>query len=166
VNTNVNANGQMNWHTKLRVSAGFCVALGILRAIACFISISFTQQPHRIETVGTVTSVIAFRYVALFILAVSLWQIFADGYGARKWGEPKKATSVAVFAIILAVLDGTIIIGSSALWVRRLFFSVETEFPVFPFLPLFLIFAGSIAVFIYAITAYSYAVQCREEDKK
>jgi len=165
MNTNVDANGKMNWHTRLRVSAGFCVALGVLRIAASFFAISFTEQRARQALImpGDTFSVSnAAFYGTLIIILISVWQIFAGAFGVRHWGEPKQAFSIAMVAGILAVADSAMIIGTSVLFVQRTFFSAEAIHFGLTLLPLVLVFAGSIAVFSYAHAAYTYALQARK----
>ena len=51
----MNEYGQTNWHTKLRISAGFCIVFGVLRILACFVSWSFSVPPHvPVEVAGSV----------------------------------------------------------------------------------------------------------------
>jgi len=155
MSTSIDVNKQINWHTKLRASAGFCIALGVLRIIACQLAYSFSLYPHRVDS----THLGVFWRVAPFIVLASVLQIFAGIYGVRRWGEPKKAVSVAVMAGLLALVDGAIIVGTFVLWIKQTLFSVDTIFSYLPPLPMILIFTGGIAVFMYAHSAYTYAMQ-------
>ncbi|MCL2199167.1 MAG: hypothetical protein FWB80_09615 [Defluviitaleaceae bacterium] len=155
MNTNIDTNGQMNWHIKLRVSASICIALGVLRIIACQLSYVFALYPHRVD--GIYLDV--FWQVAPFIVTASVLQVFAGICGVRCWGEPKKSIFVAVIASFLVAFDGVIIICTLILWVKQTLFSIETIFSQLPFLPLFLIFVGSIVVFMFAHTAYTYVIR-------
>jgi len=159
----MNTNGQINWHTKLRVSAGFCILLGVLRIISCFISFSLTQ-PFAFgldEPLLSGAHMSIFLGVVAIIIFTSTWQIFAGIYGVRRWGEPKKSASVAAIAGVLALFDGVFIIGVFVLWIQQGLFSMETQLPTVLLMPLTLIFVGSIAVFMYTHSAYTYALQIR-----
>jgi len=111
---------------------------------------------------GETLSVTATVYAALIIALISVWQIFAGVYGVRRWGEPNRAFSVAVTAGILALVEGAVIIGVFVLFIQQTLFSMETIFFDLPLLPLVLVFVGSIAVFTYARTAFSYVLQTRK----